>query len=138
MIIKFEVPGPVVGKGRPKFTSAGTFGRAYTPKKTVNYEVLVKELYYNAYRDLQLSGPIRACLIAYLKIPKSMPKYKRKLIKEGYLFPCKKPDLDNIAKSVLDALNKVAYDDDKDVVELHVYKYYGEREYLEIELVELE
>ena len=42
------------------------------------------------------------------------------------LRPDKKPDMDNILKAVLDALNKVAYEDDKQVVELIGRKYYTE------------
>ena len=34
----------------------------------------------------------------------------------------KKPDCDNVVKIVLDSLNKIAYDDDKQVVELTVLK----------------
>ena len=41
--------------------------------------------------------------------------------------PCTiKPDCDNIAKIVLDALNGLAYDDDSQVTELEVHKFYGD------------
>ena len=40
----------------------------------------------------------------------------------GELLPAKKPDIDNIVKAVLDALNEVAYRDDTQVVELQVRK----------------
>lgn len=51
---------------------------------------------------------------------------------DGELLPSKKPDIDNIVKAVLDALNKVAYRDDTQVVELQVRKQYSERPRLEI------
>lgn len=50
----------------------------------------------------------------------------------GELLPAKKPDIDNIVKAVLDALNEVAYRDDTQVVELQVRKQYSERPRLEI------
>ena len=37
-----------------------------------------------------------------------------------------KPDTDNIAKSILDSLNGIAYKDDKQVVDLRVRKQYAE------------
>lgn len=37
----------------------------------------------------------------------------------------KKPDVDNLAKIVLDSLNKIAYDDDAQVCRLLVEKRYG-------------
>ena len=49
-----------------------------------------------------------------------------------------KPDTDNIAKSVLDALNGLAYGDDKQIVELKVRKYYGVEPYVNVKLIELE
>ena len=41
------------------------------------------------------------------------------------ILPVKKPDCDNIAKIVLDALNKIAYKDDAQVAELSVKKRYA-------------
>jgi Holliday junction resolvase RusA-like endonuclease len=38
--------------------------------------------------------------------------------------PTKKPDLDNLAKSVLDGLNGVVYLDDSQLVSLHITKVY--------------
>lgn len=44
----------------------------------------------------------------------------------GALLPTKKPDLDNVAKIVCDALNGVAYKDDAQIVDLKVHKYFSE------------
>ena len=46
----------------------------------------------------------------------------------------KKPDCDNIAKIILDSLNKIAYHDDSQVVDLHVNKRYAEMPYVYVEL----
>lgn len=56
----------------------------------------------------------------------------------GELLPAKKPDIDNIAKAVLDALNSVAYRDDTQIVELQIRKQYSEKPRLEIRMEELE
>ena len=49
----------------------------------------------------------------------------------------KKVDADNLAKSVLDALNGIAYDDDAQVSLLLVYKAYAETARVEVQLKEL-
>jgi Holliday junction resolvase RusA-like endonuclease len=51
---------------------------------------------------------------------------------DGHIRPTKTPDTDNIAKSVLDALNKVAYKDDSCVVDLIVEKWYSENPRVEV------
>ena len=70
---------------------------------------------------------------AFYEVPKSCSKVRRTAnVKRGELLPAKKPDIDNIVKAVLDALNEVAYRDDTQVVELQVRKQYSERPRLEI------
>ena len=44
------------------------------------------------------------------------------------LRPAKKPDCDNIAKSILDGLNKIAFHDDTQITTLIVTKYYTTEE----------
>lgn len=46
---------------------------------------------------------------------------------QGLNLSSKKPDMDNIAKIILDSLNGIAYEDDKQVVELHLYKQFAEQ-----------
>ena len=48
-----------------------------------------------------------------------------------------KPDTDNIAKSILDSLNGIAYLDDKQVIKLVVEKYYAEVPSVSIEIKEV-
>ena len=56
---------------------------------------------------------------------------------EGKIWPAKKPDSDNIAKVVLDALNGIAYHDDTQIIKLSVTKAYKEEAYLSVTLMEL-
>lgn len=71
-------------------------------------------------------------------IPKSMTKKNRQLIEEGKLHPTKKPDLDNVAKIVLDSLNGIAYSDDSQIVKLNVEKHYSENPRVEVTLYEVD
>ena len=62
-----------------------------------------------------------------LPVPKSWSKQKHKECLAGNVHHTKRPDIDNMAKSVLDALNGVAYPDDSQVVCLRIRKGYGEK-----------
>lgn len=116
------VEGKIKGKARPRVCRNGI---AYTPKDIVSYENWVR-LCYQQQRNGILQGSIRARIIAYYKIPKSYSKKRVQAIREGREYPCKKPDADNIAKIILDSLNKIAYDDDSQIVELKVVKKWTE------------
>ncbi len=52
----------------------------------------------------------------------------------GEISPMKKPDLDNIAKIILDSLNQIAFKDDSQVTSLRVEKVYSERPCVEVRL----
>jgi Holliday junction resolvase RusA-like endonuclease len=133
--IKLTIPGKPLGKQRPRVMRNG---HTYTPDKTVNYETLVKQLYIEKYFQKQLSGPIKATITAYMPIPKSESKVRKEKMREGKIRPTKKPDWDNIGKIITDALNDLAYDDDKQIVDARVIKLYGDQPRVEIELEEIE
>ena len=126
MTFNFEIIGEPQGKGRPRFSTRGGFVKTYTPEKTASYENFVKLCYLNKYKGQKLDGEIIAEIIAYFSIPKSFSKKKRLEAIEGKIKPTKKPDTDNIAKTILDSLNGIAFEDDKQVVALLVKKLYGE------------
>ena len=126
MTFTFEIVGEPQGKGRPRFSTRGGFVKTYTPEKTASYENFVKVCYLNKYKGQKLDGEIIAEIIAYFSIPKSLSKKKRSEAIEGKIKPTKKPDTDNIAKTILDSLNGIAFEDDKQVVALLVKKLYGE------------
>lgn len=120
--INFNIPGKVQAKQRPRFN--GKF--AYTPKQTVEYENWIKTCYSMKYPVMLLKNPLKVKIIAYFEIPKSTSKKKQKQMLDCEIFPTVKPDTDNIAKSILDSLNGIAYLDDKQVVKLEVEKYYSQ------------
>lgn len=117
--IMFEILGKPVGKGRPRFGN----GFTYTPKKTVEFENLVRLAWMNEHHE-KLEGDIAVEIEARFPIPKSVSKKKRAEL-DGMPYP-HKPDVDNICKTILDALNGIAYDDDAQVTYVTVYKAYAE------------
>jgi Holliday junction resolvase RusA-like endonuclease len=66
--------------------------------------------------------------VAVFAPPKSASKKRQREMLAGSIYPEVKPDIDNITKTVLDALNGLAYKDDKSVVWLSAIKVYGEEE----------
>ena len=134
--MKIIIPGEAKGKARPRINTKT--GKAYTPKKTVEYENWVKECYCITQEKTKLEGAIKADIKVYMSIPKSTSKKKRQEMLEGKIRPTKKPDVDNIAKVILDSLNSFAYDDDKQIVDCWVEKWYGEEPRVEVTLSEVE
>lgn len=136
--MKIIIPGVPVGKGRPKFSTHGGFPKAYTPAKTANYENLVKLAFQHSNeKPFEKDAQLRAEIKAFFPIPKSTSKKKRAEMLDGQIRPTKKPDADNIAKSILDALNGVAYYDDAQICELFVFKYYGDNPCVELSIMEV-
>jgi Holliday junction resolvase RusA-like endonuclease len=129
------VEGRIRGKQRPRFNTQN--GKAFTPKDTITYENWIK-CCYREQSGKWLEGAIRARIEVYYKIPKSYTKKRVQAIRDGLEMPLKKPDADNVAKIVLDSLNKIAFDDDAQVVELTVIKRWTEEtERIEFELEEI-
>uniref|UniRef100_UPI00359CAC03 RusA family crossover junction endodeoxyribonuclease n=1 Tax=Thomasclavelia spiroformis TaxID=29348 RepID=UPI00359CAC03 len=125
--------GEVIGKGRPRFTKSG---RTYTPKKTLDYERTIKRAYLNKYTYLSKKS-LRIKICAYLEVAKSHSKVKKQKMLTNELQCTKKPDIDNIVKVVLDALNKVAYQDDTQVVELVAIKRWSNTSKLKVVIEEI-
>lgn len=138
MAIRFTIPGEPKGKARPRvFTNKAGKSQAVTPQDTLNYENLVRWTFTSMEGTRKLEGEIEAKIVAMYSMPKSMTKKNRQLVDEGKLHPTKKPDLDNVAKIILDALNKLAFDDDSQVVKLVVEKHFSDNPRVEVRLEEL-
>ncbi len=134
--VSFTILGEPVGKGRPKFSTRGGFARAVTPKETFNYETLVKMEYQAQCNGYMFSGDaaLGMRITAYKPIPKSTSKKRRAMMLDGIIRPTKKPDWDNIGKIVCDALNKIAFCDDTQIIDGGVTKYYSEQPRVVVEI----
>lgn len=121
LIQEMFLPFDPVPKGRPRFTRTG---HAYTPAKTAKYEKEIAE-YYASNEGTLFENAIRVKIIFAMPIPKSFSKKIRLKIATGEYNHTKKPDVDNMAKAVLDALNGVAYTDDSLITHLTVGKHYS-------------
>lgn len=132
MRINFTVMGEPKGKGRPRFCR--NTGHAITPKDTVNYETLVKMEYTQACGEQMFpdDAMLDMRIKAYYSIPKSASKKRHAAMLSGDIRPTKKPDMDNVIKIIADALNKIAYRDDTQIVDCQVRKFYSKKPRVEV------
>lgn len=125
-MLQFHIDAEPVPKGRPKFSQVGGFMRAYTPKKTSDYESIVRATAQQAMGPTDLlETALGVYLYIRLPIPQSHSKKRKEACLSGQEKPIKKPDIDNLAKSVLDGMNGVIWKDDSQIVSLHVTKVYS-------------
>lgn len=81
-----------------------------------------------------LQGPIECRIRAYMPIAASKSgSWKRRAVR-GEEMPTGRPDLDNVAKNVLDVMSGVFFGDDRQIVDLVLTKRYGDPARYEIEL----
>ena len=135
--VSFIVHGKPLGKGRPRFTKVGNFIKAYTPRQTRDYESLIRYEYMFQVGNKKLNGEIEADIVGIFPVGKSETKKRKQAMLEGKIRHTKKIDCDNLAKTILDALNDVAYDDDRQVCKLSVEKIYGEEPRVKVRLKEI-
>lgn len=136
----FRVEGKPQGKARARTFYNKRMGKmqSITPEQTKSYEELIRWSYRAAGGKYYGEKVLQVDINAFYQIPKAFSKVKRKAALNGDLRPTSKPDLDNLCKVVLDALNGVAYCDDRFVVSVAVNKYYAKNlPYVEVEIKEL-
>lgn len=136
-MINFVIPGRPQPKERPRVTRSGY---SFTPPRTKEYEALVIE-------QAKKSGtlpqspieetPLKMIIWCYMPIPTSWSNKKQELARKGELLPAKRPDIDNLGKIVMDALNGVAYKDDAQIVQLVINKIYSDEPRLDVLIDEM-
>ena len=122
----FTIPGEPVGKGRPRAYRYANTVRMHTPKKTANYENKVALFAMSELRGQRMDpdAPYRVTIQAKFAMPKSWSQKKRAEMDGTACL--KKPDADNLAKSVCDGLNGVIWKDDSQVFDIRVVKRWAD------------
>jgi Holliday junction resolvase RusA-like endonuclease len=122
MAITFSVPGDPVPQPRPRVSTVGGFGRAYVPKThPVHAYRQAVALAARAAGLVQATAPVSVIVDAVFARPKSHMN-KSGVKPTAPALP--RPDVDNLGKAVLDALQEVM-GDDTNVGRLLVEKTWG-------------
>jgi Holliday junction resolvase RusA-like endonuclease len=120
--VQFTVDMMPVGKGRPRLGG----GRVFTPKKTHDAEKRIAFAARAAMAGRQATAvPLMMFVECVFPVPPSYTGRMRQEIEAGHRIP-PRVDVDNLAKTALDALNAIVYDDDSQVCILIAQKRYGE------------
>ena len=133
MIYEFEVPGKIIGKGRQRQNTYT--GSIYTPTRTKDYESLIMQYFLLKYpRYKPFEGRVQVEINALFEVPKSTKKADKELMLSNQINPTKKPDIDNIVKIILDAMNGIAFKDDTQITKINVEKTYSIQEKVQIKI----
>jgi len=130
--IRFTVPAVPVAQPRVKACIRGKHAGVYTPGKHAvhAFKATVRMAAAEAYKGSPLGGPIAFAVTFY------MPRPQRR--KDAWHIT--KPDLDNLEKACLDALNGLCWLDDKQVcmkVSSKLYSPSGEAPHVNVSVVEM-
>lgn len=136
MLISFVIPGTPVAKGRARtrvlaLPGKKPFATHYTDEKTASFENRVAVFFRAKHCGPPAKGQVAVMIKAFFPIMKSWSKKVKEEIMvgdyDGKQVPSiKRPDIDNVVKTILDGLNTVAYGDDCQIYSLHCEKYYSE------------
>ena len=102
----------------------------YNDASYTEYKEVIRLAWKAVNKTKPSSDPIYMKLDFFFKIPKSWNKAK----KDSAKWHISRPDSDNLAKSIKDALNGVAYLDDSQVCFLQVRKQYAQFDGVRIEM----
>ncbi len=140
-MIEIRLDGDPVAKGRHRHRLNRTTGQIFThpDPKTARFEdrLAWAAQVTMAGRPL-LTGPLVVIVDAYRAIPASWSGKRKFDAFNGRTRPTTKPDADNFLKICCDALNRVVWIDDSQIVDARVRKFYSERPRYEIRILKLE
>ena len=127
-----HIPGKPTGKGRPRMGA----GRVYTPRETVLAEQTIRAAWTENGQPRLADEAIQ--IKVELGVTRPQGHYKRdgSLSAEGKRNPYphrQKPDFDNAAKLVADALNGLAWRDDVQIIDARIIRVWTDLPYTSVQ-----
>ncbi len=119
----FTIPGKPYGKKRPRFSRKS--GRAFDPAENGKVEDSIGSIALPHFPE-PLAGPVSIEIEArFMPAPSWSKKRRAAAIGQPHTA---KPDTDNLAKAILDAMNRIAWADDGQVSSMTVRKVWADRD----------
>lgn len=100
---------------------------SYTPPRTKRFTADVRAV-VDAIMGAEpaVAGPVSLTMVFLMQIPEGWPLWKKQAARDGLVAPTGRPDMDNLEKALLDALNGRAFVDDAYVVDRLALKRYSD------------
>jgi len=124
--IRLTIEGAPQSQKRHRTFSRGSKLIQFDPSsesKQIIRKSIIKQVIGKSAFDADV--PLAVTIYCYMPIPKSYSKKKKEQCEINELFPVTKPDCDNLAKSYLDCMSGLVYHDDRQVIVLHIEKFYS-------------
>ena len=147
----FLIPFEPKPQSRPRATIRGRHAAVYEDSKMMKWRKQVTDYIKENYDGRYFDGAVRVEITFYMKAPQNVSKKPSKRAKDKakqlyskyisrLLWHVKKPDLDNLIKSLFDSISKseIVWSDDNIVCDLRARKLYSPNPRIEIEIEEIE
>lgn len=121
-MFKFEIYGIPSVQKQTRFSCINNKPHTWDPSKQ-DKERIQWQIQQHA-PEAPIKGPIELGIWFYMPIPKrASSKLRTEMLNQSVL-PAVKPDIDNMAYLITNALKKIIYEDDNQIVIQKLYKYY--------------
>mgnify|MGYP003987240795 FL=1 len=113
-----SIPAEPIAQGRPRLSSRGGFARAYDPPKSRSWKAFVADYAERAMKKAGLETPMDGPIIVRIRFGFPLPKSQHRKTPKPMMWHMKRPDLDNLYKGVIDAMEGIVYHRDSEIVKV--------------------
>ena len=115
-------------------------GNKYLDPSVIKYRKAIRNMAITQMRNQKaerIEGAVNMNIVYAFRRPKSLSKKERNEIDGGKTVPkTTKPDIDNLTKAILDALNGIVWKDDAQVTQINIQKVWSAKDQIEVEIWE--
>jgi Holliday junction resolvase RusA-like endonuclease len=124
------------GAAIPKMRAGRNGTQSFTPKRNMAFEAHIRAIGAVTMARAGMA-PTPDAVLAEIAVERAIPKSwsKKKALAMRGLPITGRPDIDNLAKAILDALNEVVYEDDAQVSDLHFSRRWGETDCVRVRIL---
>ena len=115
-------------------------GQKYLDASVIKYRKAIRNMAIAQMRNQKaekIEGAVNMNIVYAFRRPQSLSKKERNEIDGGKTVPkTTKPDIDNLTKAILDALNGIVWKDDAQVTQINIQKIWSAKDQIEVEIWE--
>lgn len=126
----FEIHQKPIAQKQTRLGKRGCFNPSHADQEMLRWQIKPHA------PKVPLEGAIYLEMTFYMPIPKGS-KIQMRMMANGTVLPIKRPDIDNLAYLLTNAMKGIMYEDDSQIVDLVLRKRYGEDPKTVVKVVEL-